>query len=257
MPDSGHPGGGSGALPEEEGIMKLDESLQQLFRQYGHGILLEESIVTKLTGLKSFDSSPALREAVKFLSDGGYLRELLARSRRNDPADFALYTDYLRKFLLSGGKFGEATVSEAVGSLVSALGHRDTPPLPASPAPDSAVSGGGSAPDSVNAPAADDAASPHDDILREGSPSEPPAACSAEYPTEECLRAAAEGGDAKAQVRLDSMYYHGQGAAQDLREAARWYRKAADLGSAEAQYRLAGMYYTGQGVKLDNDMALE
>ena len=108
--------------------MKLDESLQQLFRQYGHGILLEESIVTKLTGLKSFDSSPALREAVKFLSDGGYLRELLARSRRNDPADFALYTDYLRKFLLSGGKFGEATVSEAVGSLVSALGHRDTPP---------------------------------------------------------------------------------------------------------------------------------
>lgn len=43
--------------------MKLDESLQQLFRQYGHGILLEESIVTKLTGLKAFDSSPALREA--------------------------------------------------------------------------------------------------------------------------------------------------------------------------------------------------
>ena len=201
--------------------MKLDESLQQLFRQYGHGILLEESIVTKLTGLKAFDSSPALREAVKFLSDGGCLKELLARSRRNDPADFALYTDYLRKFLLSGGKFGEATVSEAVGSLVSALGHRDTPPLPASPAPDSAVSGGDSAPDSGNAPAADDAASPHDDILREGSPSEPPAACSAEYPSEECLRAAAEGGDAKAQVRLASMYYHGQGAAQDLREAAR------------------------------------
>ena len=43
MPDSGHPGGGSGALPEEEGIMKLDESLQQLFRQYGHGILLERA----------------------------------------------------------------------------------------------------------------------------------------------------------------------------------------------------------------------
>ena len=107
--------------------MKLDESLQQLFRQYGHGILLEESIVTKLTGLKSFDSSPALREAVKFLSDGGYLRELLARSRRNDPADFALYTEYLRKFLAAGGKFDEAVVSGAVGSLSSALGHEAAP----------------------------------------------------------------------------------------------------------------------------------
>ena len=235
--------------------MKLDESLQQLFRQYGHGILLEESIVTKLTGLKSFDSSPALREAVKFLSDGGYLRELLARSRRNDPADFALYTEYLRKFLAAGGKFDEAVVSGAVGSLSSALGHEADPSIPAerpAASQEPASAAGGTAPSPADAPG-----SPPDDILREGSPSEPPAACSAEYPTEECLRAAAEGGDAKAQVRLDSMYYHGQGAAQDLREAARWYRKAADLGSAEAQYRLAGMYYTGQGVKLDNDMALE
>jgi len=192
---------------------------------------------------------------VKFLSDGGYLKELLTRSRRNDPADFALYTDYLRKFLAAGGKFGEAVVSEAVGSLSSALGHEAAPPVPAgrpATSPEPASAAGGTAPSPADAPG-----SPHDDILREGSPSEPPAACSAEYPTEECLRAAAEGGDAKAQVRLASMYYHGQGAAQDLREAARWYRKAAEQGNAEAEYRLAGMYYTGQGVKLDNDMALE
>ena len=238
--------------------MKLDESLQQLFRQYGHGILLEESIVTKLTGLKSFDSSPALREAVKFLSDGGYLRELLARSRRNDPADFALYTDYLRKFLLSGGKFGEATVSEAVGSLVSALGHRDTPPLPASPAPDSAVSGGDSAPDSGNAPAADDAASPHDDILREGSPSEPPAACSAEYPSEECLRAAAEwyrkaaeNGHVQAMCRLADLMSSGRGVPEDPARALELYRKAAAQGNVDAFCGLARLYYTERGTEQD------
>ena len=202
--------------------------------------------MTKLTGLKAFDSSPALREAMKLLSDRGCLKELLTRSRRNDPADFALYTEYLRKFLAAGGKFDEAVVSGAVGSLSSALGHEAAPSLPAEhPArsPESSTSDAG---DAQPAPA-DAPGSPHDDILREGSPSEPPAACSAEYPSEECLRAAAEGGDAKAQVRLASMYYHGQGAAQDLREAARWYRKAAEQGNSEAEYRLGEMDFWHQG----------
>ena len=192
--------------------------------------------MTKLTGLKAFDSSPALREAMKLLSDRGCLKELLTRSRRNDPADFALYTEYLRKFLAAGGKFGEAVVSGAVGSLSSALGHEAAPSLPAEhPArsPESSTSDAG---DAQPAPA-DAPGSPHDDILPEGSPSAAPAACSAEYPTEECLREAAEGGDAKAQVRLAGMYYHGQGAAQDLREAAKWYRKAAEQGNEEAEYR--------------------
>jgi len=234
--------------------MKLDESLRQLFRQYGHGILLEESIVTKLTGLKAFDSSPALREAMKLLSDRGCLKELLTRSRRNDPADFALYTEYLRKFLAAGGKFDEAVVSGAVGSLSSALGHEAAPSLPAEhPArsPESSTSDAG---DAQPAPA-DAPGSPHDDILPEGSPSAAPAACSAEYPTEECLREAAEGGDAKAQVRLAGMYYHGQGAAQDLREAAKWYRKAAEQGNAEAEYRLGEMYFWRQGVEQNSAKA--
>ena len=135
--------------------MKLDESLRQLFRQYGHGILLEESIVTKLTGLKAFDSSPALREAMKLLSDRGCLKELLTRSRRNDPADFALYTEYLRKFLAAGGKFDEAVVSGAVGSLSSALGHEAAPPVPAgrpATSPEPASAAGGTAPSPADAP---------------------------------------------------------------------------------------------------------
>ena len=87
--------------------------------------------MTKLTGLKAFDSSPALREAMKLLSDRGCLKELLTRSRRNDPADFALYTEYLRKFLAAGGKFDKTVVSGNVGSLSSALGHAAAPSLPA------------------------------------------------------------------------------------------------------------------------------
>jgi len=180
---------------------------------------------------------------MKLLSDRGCLKELLTRSRRNDPADFALYTEYLRKFLAAGGKFGEAVVSGAVGSLSSALGHEADPSIPAerpAASQEPASAAGGTAPSPADAPG-----SPHDDILPEGSPSGAPAACSAEYPTEECLREAAEGGDAKAQVRLAGMYYHGQGAAQDLREAAKWYRKAAEQGNAEAEYRLGEMYYRG------------
>ena len=210
--------------------------------------------MTKLTGLKAFDSSPALREAMKLLSDRGCLKELLTRSRRNDPADFALYTEYLRKFLAAGGKFDEAVVSGAVGSLSSALGHEAAPSLPAEhPArsPESSTSDAG---DAQPAPA-DAPGRPHDDILPEGAPSAAPAACSAEYPTEECLREAAEGGDAKAQVRLAGMYYHGQGAAQDLREAAKWYRKADEQGNAEAEYRLGEMYFWRQGVEQNSAKA--
>ena len=109
--------------------MKLDESLQQLFRQYGHGILLEESIVTKLTGLKAFDSSPALREAMKLLSDRGCLKELLTRSRRNDPADFALYTEYLRKFLAAGGKSKNKEYGQGRGKQFFQIGFHGNSPF--------------------------------------------------------------------------------------------------------------------------------
>jgi TPR repeat protein len=48
------------------------------------------------------------------------------------------------------------------------------------------------------------------------------------------------------------MHFEGQGAPQDLAEAARWYRLAADQGHAKAQYNLACLYGTGQGVPQDH-----
>ena len=116
--------------------MKLYESLQQLFRQYGHGILEEESIVTKLTGLRAFDGSPALRDAMKCLSENGCLKELLIRSRRNIASDFALYTGYLRKSLEESWHFDHDTALLAVDSLSFALGHTASEPgtAPAAPA---------------------------------------------------------------------------------------------------------------------------
>jgi Sel1 repeat len=65
------------------------------------------------------------------------------------------------------------------------------------------------------------------------------------------LRQAAEQGDANAQFRLGTLYYKGQGVAQDYAEAARWYRKAAGQGQPEAQCYLGSLYALGQGVAQD------
>jgi TPR repeat protein len=65
-------------------------------------------------------------------------------------------------------------------------------------------------------------------------------------------RVADERGDAQAEFKLASAYYHGKGAPQDLAEAARRYRRAADQGDAAAQYGLANSYSNGIGVPQDN-----
>ena len=51
----------------------------------------------------------------------------------------------------------------------------------------------------------------------------------------------AKAGDAEAQFHLATMYYVGEGVAQDYAEAAKWIRKAAEQGDAEAQYNLGIM----------------
>lgn len=62
-------------------------------------------------------------------------------------------------------------------------------------------------------------------------------------------------GNANAQFMLGSMYYTGQGIAQDYMEAAKWLRLAADHGHADAQYTLGAMYTFGQGVTQDKNEA--
>ncbi|MEO8752359.1 MAG: protein kinase [Casimicrobiaceae bacterium] len=63
--------------------------------------------------------------------------------------------------------------------------------------------------------------------------------------------AAAERGDASAQVALGKMYAAGNGAPRSDADAARWFRKAADQGSAEAGYFLGVLYANGRGVPKD------
>jgi TPR repeat protein len=63
--------------------------------------------------------------------------------------------------------------------------------------------------------------------------------------------ALAEGGDPKAQNNLGTMYDLGQGAPQNHKEAAKWFRKAALQGLAGAQFNLGWMYWKGQGVVQD------
>jgi Sel1 repeat len=72
-------------------------------------------------------------------------------------------------------------------------------------------------------------------------------------PELERLTAAAEQGDATAQLQLGMRYYNNFGRRQppDYAEALKWLRLAADQGNAEAQDRIGLMYYGGFGVARD------
>ena len=69
------------------------------------------------------------------------------------------------------------------------------------------------------------------------------------------IRAAADKGDAAAQLKVGRMYATGDGAPQDTAEAVTWCRKAADQGLAEAQFTLGDLLETGIGVEGSTDLA--
>lgn len=58
----------------------------------------------------------------------------------------------------------------------------------------------------------------------------------------------AQKGYVKAQRKLGSLYYKGNGVAQDYSESARWYRKAAEKGDADSQFFYSYMLINGEGV---------
>ena len=59
-------------------------------------------------------------------------------------------------------------------------------------------------------------------------------------PTIELLKASAEEGDLKSQVKLARMYYGGSGVPMDEEEAKKWFLKAADQCSDN---ELDNLYY--------------
>jgi TPR repeat protein len=67
----------------------------------------------------------------------------------------------------------------------------------------------------------------------------------------------AEGGDARAQFYIGSMYDSGQGVSKDSKKAIQWYRRAAKKGNPNAQYNLGVLYYTGEGVKKSHRKAVD
>jgi len=66
--------------------------------------------------------------------------------------------------------------------------------------------------------------------------------------TDPALLDKANGGDPAAQVQVGESCAAGRGAAQDLKQAAEWYRKAAEQGDVSAQATLGLLYSLGQGV---------
>jgi len=71
------------------------------------------------------------------------------------------------------------------------------------------------------------------------------------------LRAAAEAGDAPAQLELANRHYYGDGVRQDSEEAYRWMRRAAEAGLAEAQSKVGYFLTEGLGVAPDPKGALK
>ncbi|MCK4847187.1 MAG: sel1 repeat family protein [Deltaproteobacteria bacterium] len=67
--------------------------------------------------------------------------------------------------------------------------------------------------------------------------------------------AAAEEGDAVAQLLLGGMYLTGKHVPEDLAQAEKWFRKSALQGEAFADFNLGMMYYKGRGLPQDDAMA--
>src|ERR1039458_10247783 len=65
------------------------------------------------------------------------------------------------------------------------------------------------------------------------------------------LRERADHGVAEAQLALGKIYYYGEKAPRDFKEAAVWFRKAADQGNASAQFWIGHLYLFGQGLSKD------
>ena len=53
------------------------------------------------------------------------------------------------------------------------------------------------------------------------------------------------------------MYYHGQGVAQNYKEAIKWWEIAADQGYADSQYNLGSIYANGIGNEKDPRKAIQ
>jgi uncharacterized protein len=81
----------------------------------------------------------------------------------------------------------------------------------------------------------------------------PIAGCSS---SEQKSLAAAERGDAVAQLDLGTRYARGEGVEKDDAEAAKWLRKAADQNLALAQLNMGVLYATGRGVPRNNAEAV-
>lgn len=68
--------------------------------------------------------------------------------------------------------------------------------------------------------------------------------------------AAAEGGDAGAQMYVGVLYENGQGVTKNYKQAAHWYNLAAKQGQVEAQYNLGRMFHLGRGVVQNKQLAI-
>jgi uncharacterized protein len=65
-------------------------------------------------------------------------------------------------------------------------------------------------------------------------------------------------GDAKAQYNLGLMYARGDGVAENLLDAVKWYRLSAEQGFPEAQYALGVIYFSrNPSVPMDYDEAIK
>ena len=70
------------------------------------------------------------------------------------------------------------------------------------------------------------------------------------------IKAAADAGDAEAQITIGAFYYSGNGVAKDYAKAKAYLEKAAAQGNTDAMVILSGIYAQGLGVDQDIEKAI-
>lgn len=65
------------------------------------------------------------------------------------------------------------------------------------------------------------------------------------------FKAAAEGGDPRAEYYVGFLYYRGYGVSKDFAEAANWFGRSAAKRDSRAQYYVAKMHEKGEGMDKD------
>ncbi|MDY6337878.1 MAG: tetratricopeptide repeat protein [Succinivibrionaceae bacterium] len=214
--------------------MKFHEALRKAVRQFGINVLQEHRLMSVLADYKAFDDYPAVKEVMKAISTEGHGKELCRLAMDGSDEECLRYAEDLKKSLVRNSSFREEFAEYAAESLLFALGLRSSVQEPSDH--------GFEAVRSNNVPerAGGDTRSSNEASAKEEAAQEQKKDSVSAKPVQD---------DPESLFQLGEKHYHGNGVAQDYKEAAYFYRQSAEKGHARAAEQLGYMYRDGLGVE--------